>query len=486
MLILPSNNAATIRRAVELVNSRASARRAPIVVWRGLNESTAAFDARLARARAQLPDHVVLIAVTPPHPEPVPGVRVVELAVKMFTLLHPGAPSRYRVASGGRGSAKSYSFATALVLRALTRRIRILCCREIMRSIRESVHRLLTDRIDALGLTPWFEIRDRAITAANGSEFIFEGLWANVSKVKSLENVGLAYIEESETISDRSLEILIPTVRAPGSEFWLSLNPDAPDDPAYSRFIGSPPPNCRHVHVDYRDNPWFGDTELEAERQYLQRVDDDAYRHVWLGECRKASDAQVLRGKYVVESFEPAAGWDGPYYGADWGFSQDPTTLVKCWISDRTLYIEHEAYAIGCELDHLGALFDTVPGARAGTIRADCARPETISYMQRHGYIGVTGADKWSGSVEDGIAHLRQYERIAVHPRCTHTLDEMRLYSYKTDRLTGDVLADVLDRHNHCIDALRYALQPLIVLKGFGIFEYYRQEAERRAAGQGG
>ena len=131
MLILPSIHSATVRSAVDLLNSRASARRAPAVVWCGLREATEHFDARLTRARTQLPDTVALIAVTPPHPEPLPGVRVVELAPKMFELLHPSQTSRYRVASGGRGSAKSFSFATALVLRALTQRIRILCAREI-------------------------------------------------------------------------------------------------------------------------------------------------------------------------------------------------------------------------------------------------------------------------------------------------------------------------------------------------------------------
>jgi hypothetical protein len=212
-MLLPTSPNTTIRRAVELIQSRTAARHAPKVLWQGLQETSEAFDMRLIRVRAQLPVGMALLAVcSGPHPEPLAAIRLVELAPKMFELLHPAAPSRYRVASGGRGSAKSYSFATALIIRALTQRIRILCCREIMRSIRESVHRLLTDRIEAMGLAPWFEIRDRAITAANGSEFIFEGLWANISKIKSLENVSLCYIEEAESITDRSLEILIPTI----------------------------------------------------------------------------------------------------------------------------------------------------------------------------------------------------------------------------------------------------------------------------------
>jgi phage terminase large subunit len=141
---------------------------------------------------------------------------------------------------------------------------------------------------------------------------------------------------------------------------------------------------------------------------------------------------------------------------------QDPTTLVKAWVCGRTLYIEHEVYAVGCDIDKTPALFDTVPGARRHTIRADSARPETISYMRQHGYQHVEGAAKWPGSIEDGIAFIRQFERVAIHPRCTHAAEELRLYSYKVDKLSGDVLPDVVDQHNHCIDALRYALSPLI------------------------
>jgi len=209
----------------------------------------------------------------------------------------------------------------------------------------------------------------------------------------------------------------------------------------------------------------------------------------------------VFRGKYCIEAFEPVLApvsgeqrpgdtskpWDGPYFGADWGFSQDPTTLVKCWIAGRTLYIEHEAYAVGCDIDKTPALFDHVPGARAAVIRADSARPETISYMQRNGYPRIEGVAKWSGSVEDGIAHIRQYERILVHPRCPHVIEELRLYSYRMDRLSGDVLAEVVDADNHTIDALRYALQPLIRSGNSGYLEFMRQAVEemnaRRAAG---
>lgn len=162
-----------------------------------------------------------------------------------------------------------------------------------------------------------------------------------------------------------------------------------------------------------------------------------------------------------IEAFAPGAGWDGPYYGADWGFAEDPSALVRLWVHDRTLYVEHEAWGVGVEIDHLPAFFDRVPGVRQHLIRADSARPETISYLQRNGF-KIVGAKKGPGSVEDGVAHLRGYAAIVVHPRCTHAIEEAHLWSYKTDRLTGDILPVLAAGNEHLWDSARYALEPLI------------------------
>lgn len=388
---------------------------------------------------------------------------------------------RYKVAHGGRGSAKSWAYARALILKAYRTKSRILCVREFQTSIAESVHELLKSQIELMGLGAYFTSTDRVISSHIGSEFIFAGIRTNTTKIRSIEGVDVAWAEEAEAFSDRSWEILIPTIRKPGSEIWVSFNPDASTDPTYKRFVLETPELAKVCKVSWRDNPWFPD-ELRAELEYLRRVDNDAYMHVWEGECRKASRAQVMYGKCVVEGFETSSDWDGPYFGADWGFSQDPTTLVKCWIFERSLYIEHEAYGVGVDIDATPAMFDKVPGSRLHAMRADNARPETISYMQRHGYPRCTGVEKWSGSVEDGIAHLRSYEKIIIHPRCKHAQMESRLYAYKQDRLTGDVLPDVIDKHNHIWDAVRYALAPLIRRKGMGFFDMMKSSAEAAAA----
>ena len=369
-------------------------------------------------------------------------------------------PARYKVAYGGRGSAKSWSVARVLCLLAASKPIRILCARELQSSIRDSVHRLLADQIEALNLSARLEIQNAEIRGVNGSLFIFEGLRHNTTKIKSMEGIDICWVEEAERVSEESWKILVPTIRKPGSEIWVTFNPEQETDPTYTRFVKNPPPDAIVRKVNHDQNPWFP-IELRKEMEYDYRVDPDSAAHIWGGECKKIGDAQVLKGKWTIDDFTPEADWNGPYYGADWGFSQDPTTLVRMWIHKRTLYIEYEAYGVGVEITETPALFDNVPGSRKHTIRADSARPETISYMKRQGF-NIMAAKKGPGSVEDGIAHLRGYEKIIIHPRCKYAAQEARLYSYKVDKLTGDILPILLDANNHIIDAIRYGLEPVI------------------------
>jgi phage terminase large subunit len=369
-------------------------------------------------------------------------------------------PARYKVAYGGRGSAKSWSVARVLCLLAASKPVRILCARELQSSIKDSVHRLLADQIDALNLSARLEVQNAEIRGVNGSLFIFEGLRHNTTKIKSMEGIDICWVEEAERVSEDSWKILVPTIRKPGSEIWVTFNPEQETDPTYTRFVKNPPPDAIVRKVNHDQNPWFP-IELRKEMDYDYRVDPDSAAHIWGGECKKIGDAQVLKGKWTIDDFTPEADWNGPYYGADWGFSQDPTTLVRMWIHKRNLYIEFEAYGVGVEITETPALFDNVPGSRNHTIRADSARPETISYMKRQGF-NIMAAKKGPGSVEDGIAHLRGYEKIIIHPRCKYAAQEARLYSYKVDKLTGDILPILLDANNHIIDAIRYGLEPVI------------------------
>lgn len=199
---------------------------------------------------------------------------------------------RYKCFYGGRGSGKSWTFATVLILRAAERPLRILCTRETMSSIRESVHQLLSDRIHALKLADQFSIGTNSIRHDNGSEFIFAGLRHNISQIRSLEGIDIAWVEEAANISHTSWEVLIPTIRKDGSEIWISFNPVLEQDATFERFVKKPQPNSLVSHVTYRDNPWFP-AELEREAAALKARDPDAYQHIYLGECRYTLDGAI-------------------------------------------------------------------------------------------------------------------------------------------------------------------------------------------------
>lgn len=197
-------------------------------------------------------------------------------------------PYRYKVAHGGRGSAKSWSFARALLLQGTTRKVRILCAREVQKSIKQSVHKLLKDQIENLGLTSFYEVLETEIRGRNGTEFSFTGLSTlTVDSIKSFEGVDIVWVEEGQAVSKRSWDILIPTIRKAGSEIWISLNPELETDETYQRFIANPPPNSCVVQVNYHDNPWFSD-ELEAERIHCQLTAPKDYDNIWLGKCKPA------------------------------------------------------------------------------------------------------------------------------------------------------------------------------------------------------
>lgn len=290
-------------------------------------------------------------------------------------------PWRYKIYYGGRGAAKTWCFARALLYMAVPKKLRILCTREFQSSIADSVYRILVDQIAALELTPLFKVQKNSIVSATGSEFLFKGLRMNIQEIKSTEGVDICWVEEAQSVSNESWEVLIPTIRKEGSEIWASFNTGEETDPTYIRFVKNTPPNSIVKKVGYQDNNFFPKT-LEDERVYLKKVDPEAYENVWEGMPRSISNACIFKGKFRIESFETPEDAHF-YYGADWGFSVDPTALVRSFIRDRKLYIDQEAYGVGVDLDEIPALFDTVPEARKWPIRADNSRPETISYLKK-------------------------------------------------------------------------------------------------------
>jgi phage terminase large subunit len=364
--------------------------------------------------------------------------------------------ARYIAVKGGRGSGKSRSVATALNLRAAAKPLRILCVREIQKSIRDSSKRLLDDDAERIGLTSFYNSLETEVRGANGSLFLFAGLRHNIDSIKSMEGIDICWVEEAQSVSKTSLETLIPTIRKPGSQIIFTWNPKHESDPIEEMFGREDlPPDTRVKTVNYIDNPWFPDV-LQKEADYDLSRDPEKYNHVWMGGYLRNSESRVFRN-WTVEEFEAPA--DALFrLGADWGFASDPSVLVRCHIVGRKLYIDYEAHMVGCEIMDLPSLFMSVPGAEKWPITADSARPETISHMRQHGFPKIQAAVKGPKSIEDGIEWLKSFD-IVVHPRCRHTIDELTMYSYKTDPLTQLVLPLLEDKNNHIIDALRYACE---------------------------
>lgn len=379
-------------------------------------------------------------------------------------------PRRFKVFKGGRGSAKSWEAAKKLVLDAYQAEHRILCVREFQNSINDSVHRLLADTIQREGLGLWFDITNNSIKATETeSEFLFKGMRQNFLEVKSTEGVTRCWYEEAQKASKNSLEILSPTIRTEGSELIFTYNPVGEDDPIDDMFIKKGMPDSIVRHVNYDENPFFPDV-LRMEAEHMLAADPAAYEHVWRGGYLKISDAIIFSKK--VEIGVPVAPPNARFhFGMDFGFANDPSAVIRFWIDKDILYVDYEAFGYGVELDDLPQLMNSVPSIQNWPIKADSARPETISYLRRKGY-QIAAAEKWNGCVEDGIAHVKGFKKIVVHERCKHLLQESRLYSYKVDKITGDVLPIIVDKHNNGWDAIRYGLDGDIQKRGaLGVWE---------------
>ena len=374
---------------------------------------------------------------------------------------------------GGRGSGKSHDVAEYCLFRAYQSKIKVLCTRELQNSIADSVYSLLKNKITDMKLDFFFTVYKDRIVGNNGSEFIFKGIHNNVSEIKSMENISIAWLEESQSLSRESIDVIVPTIRAPGSILIFTFNPYKDNDPIYMEMKNATEDDLV-IKANYSDNPWFPE-ELRLEMERDKKNDYQKYLWVWEGECLGLSDAQIFRGKYVVENFETPKNADF-HFGADWGFANDPTTLVRSFIVGNDLYIDMCAGKVGCDLEDTPSLFNEVQGSSIYPIYADSARPETISFMRSKHY-NVVAAEKWNGSVEDGIQYLRSFSCIHIHERCKAVEEEFDLYQYKVDKQTGEVLRIPVDKFNHYIDAIRYSLTvPMRSANNGKVYDNFRVE----------
>lgn len=396
------------------------------------------------------------------------GDALVQVPPKLLPVFAiPRGDVQYRCAYGGRGSGKSFTFAKMAAAWGASEPLRVLCTREYQVSIKESFHAELRAAIASEQWLQWFyHVGVDYLRARNGTEFIFRGLRTNIANIKSLAGIDLTIVEEAEDPPEASWQALEATVfRQPKSELWGIWNPRDEGSPVDKRFIqNAPGPDVAAIaQLNYYDNPWFPKGLEQLRLRQREMLDPNTYAHIWDGAYLLNSDAQILANKWKIAEFKPGDDWNGPYHGMDWGFSQDPLAAVKCWIHEDRLFFEYEAGGVKIEQDdiaeHVGA---GIPGIANFEILADNARPETISFVRRHGLPRCTAAKKWPGSVEDGIAYLRGFKEIVIHPRCVETAKEARLYCYKVDAKSGQVLRTIVDANNHYIDAGRYALSPMI------------------------
>ncbi len=393
-------------------------------------------------------------------------------------LLPLWTPTRFNGIEGGRGSGKSHTVADIFVGAAVTSHVRAACMREIQNSIKDSSKQLLEDKINEHGVAHKFKITDKEIVCpSTDSLFVFRGLQNHTAAtIKSLEGFTHAWYEEAHTLSQTSIETATPTFRSNSVQFftWNREDDDDPVDTFFREGMEDNDPDFQYIECNYPDNPYFP-PELERDMLRDKRRNLDRYNHIWLGKARKNSEARVFRN---VRSFAFETPVDAFFlHGADWGFSVDPTVLIRCFTGrvvngqavydpeGTTLFIDYEAYEVGCEIDHTPLLFDKLnprelQRARKWEIRADSSRPETISYMQRHNYPLLVRATKGPNSIIEGVTFLQNYD-IVIHPRCTHTVDEFSFYSYKVDKKTKKITNELEEKKNHVIDSVRYAIEPL-------------------------
>ncbi|RMD52389.1 PBSX family phage terminase large subunit [Candidatus Parcubacteria bacterium] len=390
-------------------------------------------------------------------------------AVKVFS-----RPARIRALYGGRGSGKTQTFALMTAVDGYRLACQgytgtLLCGREHFTSLEDSS---MQEVKDAIRRVPWlnefYEIGEKFIrTKDRRIHYTFTGLRQNLQSIKSRAKILRCWIDEAEHVSEAAWRMLMPTIREEVSEIFISWNPESPTSATHLRFRANPPEDCIGEMINWNDNPWFPEI-LNKERLHHLKTRPDTYKHVWEGEFLILTDALVFANRFCSDVFEPRDDWDGPYQGLDFGFAKDPTAAIRAYIDGRTLYIRHAWSQVGVELDETASkVANAIPRFNLYPTRADNARPESISYLQRHGMPQLKAVKKWNGSIEDGIEFIKSFDKIVIHAEdALAAMHEFSSYCYKVDRLSGDIMPVIMPGNDHTIDALRYALAPLIRRRG--------------------
>ena len=392
------------------------------------------------------------------------AIKNVQFPAKLAFLFEP---QRYKVCYGGRGGAKSWGIARALLILGAKSQQRILCAREFQTSIKDSVHKLLCDQIDSMGLTGFYEITDKSIRGKNGTEFFFVGLRNNVTNVKSIEGVDICWVEEAQTVSKTSWNVLIPTIRKEKSEIWVSFNPELDTDETYQRFVLHSPENCKVVKINWSDNPWFPET-LRIEKDALRDRDIEAYNTVWEGLCRQTVDGAIFAREIQMAELEeritrvPYDATKPVHAVFDLGWSDATAIWFVQFIGMETRiirYIEDSQKTISdylAKMQTYGYVYDTLWLPHDAENRTLAAAGRSIDQIVRSA--GYKTKIIPRTPIVDSINAARTLFRNCWFDRdnCYDGLQCLRHYKYDVDPETKQFSKNPLhDQYSHGADAFR-------------------------------
>lgn len=368
----------------------------------------------------------------------------------------------YRCFYGGRGGGKSFSIALMVLIWGVEDAINVWCVRKYFSSIKNSFFAELVNAIkENKWLDDYYIYGKNFIDGKNGTNFIFGGVELNKSSAKSTAQIDVLVMEEAEDISMDSFDVIFPTIRKEGAEIIVIWNPKDENSAVDKLFIKNKPDKSVIVQIGYQDNPWFSNRLDNTRKLQKQTLPDEYYRWIWEGEYLKNNVAAVFNGRWEVLDFEASDDWDGAYFGLDFG-DKHPTAAVRCWLHADAVWIDYEGGGSEIELSSLpDKLSSQIPGILANTVRADPAWAQSIRYLRNNGMENIVSAKKGAGSVDKGIKYLKSKRRIYIHSRCNNVIYNFRKYSYIATK-GGDITDRTEKTNDDWIDALRYALEPMI------------------------
>jgi phage terminase large subunit len=381
--------------------------------------------------------------------------------------------SIFFVLYGGRGAGKTFALCSYLILSSFRDKdCYYLCAREIQESLQASLYSVLEKLIKDMDLQDAFELSKTGIkNTQTGVKIIFRGLWRDPDSIKGIPSIKKVLIDEASAISRRSWNILVPTIsRNQGCQMLISFNPEFEDDVVYDEFVKNNTRQDTIVRkISHEDNEYLLPASFFKEMFALKNRDYDLYLHVYEGHCKVDSEQKVFKKDkhWCVQDFEESNNID-VMIGLDLGFSAThPTFAVRMYIENNCIYVTHEAVKTGLDICDLNDfLVEELPNVQQVTVWTDSSRPETISAMKRRNTptLWAKGVKKGTGSVEDGIEHLRSFDMIYIHSSCEHLIENFKKYGYKTDR-ADNVLREVEKKYDDGIDAMRYALESTMLNK---------------------